>query len=97
MFTFKIKRDDEDESTELTADTRDILLWERATKGASLSRLQTQMLMGDMYSLCWWACKRQKLQPGQLQLEAFEMEYALEFETEDVPDADKAAETDPTQ
>lgn len=74
MITFTV-RPDGGEPYELTAGSRDVLQWERTTKGKSAATLGD---MADMYKVAWLAAKRQGLYDGSLQ----DFETTVDLETE---------------
>lgn len=63
MFRFKITPEDGN-PYELVASSRDVLQWERRNKGASMSRLQAEMRMTDVYKIAYFAATRQNGYPG---------------------------------
>lgn len=65
MFEFEVKPDNGN-NFRVTATARDVLLWERNNKGASMVQLQQDMHMGDLYSIAYYAAKRQRLYDGTL-------------------------------
>lgn len=84
MFTFKVKPDDADEF-EVTAGTRDVLVWERTTKGASFGAVgQGDLKMVDLYKIAHIASRRLGLFTGDLK--AFEETCEITFEEEGEPD-----------
>jgi hypothetical protein len=85
VITFQIAPDN-GEKYEVVATSRDILNWERTTKGGSMKQLMEELHLGDLYKVAWFAAKRLSLTTGTLA--DFEAGSDLEFETEDV---------DPTQ
>ena len=87
MITFRVAPDAGD-AYEVTAGARDVLVWERTTKGAVFSELAESQSMVDMYKLAHIASRRQGLFPGTLQ--QFE-------ETCDLEAIDKEPDVDPTQ
>lgn len=86
MIEFTIAPDDGD-PYEVTATARDVLLWEKTTKGRSFAALMDDVRMTDMYALAHAASRRQRLFTGTLA--EFERDCELEFE--------EAEEPDPTQ
>ncbi|QFU87880.1 hypothetical protein [Amycolatopsis sp. YIM 10] len=60
MITLKLK-DDEGEVTELTATTRDIVLWERTHRGKTFKSIQDNMSLIDFYGIAYCAVKRQNI------------------------------------
>ncbi|PRX48684.1 hypothetical protein B0I33_104502 [Prauserella shujinwangii] len=80
MIEFKV-RPEGGELFEVTATTRDILSWEKVTKGASLKQLMENLHTADLYKVAHFAAKRQQLFTGSLQ--EFEETCDLEFEIEE--------------
>jgi hypothetical protein len=62
MITFKIAEDGA-ESFEVTAQPRDVLLWERSVRGAKFDNFTTPSFE-DIYGLAYFACKRQRVWDG---------------------------------
>lgn len=87
MFTFTVKPD---EGTEykLVAGSRDVAIWERATKGRTLADLQRPS-MCDFYGIAHVAAKRQ----GLTDLTKAQFEESCDL---DMGDEDDEAEPDPT-
>lgn len=88
MIDFTIRPDDGDEYT-VTADSRDIYLWEKThRKGKTFQTLMNDLAMVDLYTIAYQASKRAGLCDGT------EAEFArtcvLEFEIEE-------EEPDPTR
>mgnify|MGYP003576115808 CR=1 FL=1 len=83
MFTYKLKPTPIDEGGpggkqfEVTADSRDVLAWEKGGQGRSLSRLLVEPNVKDTYVLAWLACKR----TGKVDcpLAEFEAKYLIVF------------------
>lgn len=94
LFRFFLKPDDGD-VWEVVADSRDIYMWEKSTKGASFAKLKDDLHMGDLYAVAWVAARRQKLVGQGETLADFAEAYQLEFETGTRPGEDP--EPDPTQ
>ncbi|MEV0726005.1 hypothetical protein AB0I37_24905 [Micromonospora purpureochromogenes] len=88
MFTFMIKPDGGD-AFEVTAGTRDVLKWERTTKGASLGQLKEGITLGALYKIAHLAATRQQLFTGPLA--DFEDTCELEFEEDEEPDPTRPA------
>lgn len=65
MFTFDVTPDQGD-AFQVEATSRDVFLWERVHKDNSLKRLESNLRMTDMYSLCHVAAKRQGKFEGSL-------------------------------
>jgi len=86
MFDFKITPDG-GETVEVTAAARDVLQWEKTTKGVSLGMLQSTLRMTDMYGIAFFAAKRTGAFTGSR--ESFESTCDLEILGEE--------EADPTQ
>lgn len=84
MYNFKVKPDNGKEFT-ATATTRDVILWEKSTKGASLTKLQLEQKMTDLYHIAYLASKRLGLYDGTLA--DFEAQCDLDFEDDDEDDA----------
>jgi hypothetical protein len=83
MFKFKIKADT-GESHELTASSRDIVNWEKTTRGASMNQLK------DLYKIAYFAAKRSGVWDGNEQ--SFVETYDLEVDAEQDDESQ-----DPTQ
>ncbi|OXM73088.1 MULTISPECIES: hypothetical protein [Amycolatopsis] len=89
MIDFKIAPDG-GEKFEVKATTRDILNWERTTKGGSLKQLMENLHTADLYKVAHFAARRTQQFTGTLQ--EFEASCDLEFELEET-----VKEPDPTQ
>jgi hypothetical protein len=87
MFDFKITPD-EDDPYEVTAGSRDVLVFEKTNRGTSISSLLTEQKMGDLYKLAHIASRRQGLFDGSLA--EFEKTCELKF-------TEETEEPDPTQ
>lgn len=85
MFDFTVTPD-AGEPFAVHAGSRDILQWERTTKGVTLASL-ANVKMADMYGISHIAARRQGLFAGDLAT----FEATCEIETADTP------EEDPTQ
>lgn len=81
MFDFKVTTAEGDEPFKVTATSRDIALWERTNKGASLSQLNDNMRMTDLYKIAYNACERHGLWHGPLR--EFEVSVDLEVLDDD--------------
>lgn len=91
MFTFKLEPDD-GEAFQVTATSRDVLVWERTTRGASLAALLRDRRMADLYRIAHAAGRRTGL--VTVELAEFERTHDLVF----VDDEDDESEgPDPTQ
>ncbi|MFI6160393.1 hypothetical protein ACIA59_10635 [Micromonospora haikouensis] len=88
MFDFKIKPDEGDEF-ELTAGSRDVLVWEKTTKGATFGSIAQGLRITDMYKIAWISAKRQNMFDGTLA--EFESSVELEFEENEEPDPTRPA------
>lgn len=88
MFTFTVKPDG-GAQFEVTAGTRDVLRWEKTTRGASLAQLKDGVSFGALYKIAHIAAVRQQLFTGPLA--DFEDTCELEFEEEDEPDPTRPA------
>lgn len=80
MIDFRIAPDGQDEYP-LTAGARDIVQWEKTTKGKTFKSLMETMSMVDLYALAWHAARRQKMFSGTLA--EFEQTVELNFSTPD--------------
>jgi hypothetical protein len=89
MFKFKIKADT-GESHELTASSRDIVNWEKTTRGASMNQLKDAMRYTDLYKIAYFAAKRSGVWDGNEQ--SFVETYDLEVDAEQDDESQ-----DPTQ
>jgi hypothetical protein len=83
VFTFTLTPDD-GEPFQVKATSRDVLVWERTTKGASLSSLLENRRMADLYRIAHAAGRR----TGMVTVEAaeFERTHDLEMVDDDEPD-----------
>jgi hypothetical protein len=81
MFDFVITPDG-GESYELTADSRDVYMWERTTRGASIHKLKRDLQMGDLYQIAHRAAKRQGRFEGTA--DQFVETHVLEFDEPEV-------------
>lgn len=88
MHHFEVTPDGGDPYRVSTA-SRDVLQWERTTKGASLSDLLARPNMTDLYKLAWLASKREGHFGGTVK----DFEDRCELELVDAEDE----EPDPTQ
>lgn len=91
MFDFKVTPDDGDEFT-VTADSRDVLAFERASKSRTLGNLVEDRSYVDLYRLAHIASKRQGNFTGTLD----EFEKTCVLDTVDDEDQDEGGE-DPTR
>jgi hypothetical protein len=89
VFTFQLVSDKDTEPTEIRSTSRDILNWEKTTKGATLQTLMNETRMADMYKVAWFTAQRLSLFSGPLK--DFEDTYDLEFETEESDPTPSAA------
>lgn len=94
LFEFYLKPDDGD-AWEVTADSRDVYMWERSTKGASFAKLKDDLHMGDLYAVCWFAARRKGLIPNGTTLADFAEQHHLEFDTSTKPGQEEPP--DPTR
>jgi hypothetical protein len=88
MFKVTIERDQTGEKFELTVTARDILMWERTTKGASLAGFQDNARMTDMYAMAFFAAKRAGVLESGTLLKTFETDYDVDFNHDDVADGE---------
>lgn len=63
MIKFSIKPDGAPQF-EVEGDTRDVLNWERTSKGKTFGGLMDSLAMGDLYRIAFFASKRQGLFAG---------------------------------
>jgi hypothetical protein len=84
VITFTVRPDD-GEPYELVADSRDLLGWEKQSKGRKtfMGLMETLNLI-DMYQVAHIAAKRQGRFAGELA--EFERTCVLEFDAEEEPD-----------
>lgn len=94
MFEIQIQPDGGEQFV-ITADSRDVMLWEKtnAKSGASLGRLANDPRITDMYKIAWFACKRLGLLKG-VEAEEFQVNYSIKVDFEN---AGWGEETNPTQ
>jgi hypothetical protein len=84
VIDFTIKPDGGD-PYEITADSRDVLGWEKQSRGKkTFVGLMDTLNMIDMYQVAYIAAKRLGKFPGELA--EFERTCVLEFDTEEEPD-----------
>lgn len=76
MFEFTIKPDGADEY-QLTADSRDISMWERTTHKASVGQLVEDMKMSELEKIACFAARRSGKFDGEM--DRFRAECAIEF------------------
>jgi hypothetical protein len=84
MFNYTIRPDDGGEDIRVTADSRDVLNWEKAGKGRSISKLLAEPSIGDAYILAYLAGKRTGVitcTPTE-----FEQRYLIVMTGEESPD-----------
>lgn len=92
MFTFKLT-DEAGESTEVQADSRDVLVWEKTSRSNErYVELLTELSMVKLYRLAHIAAKRQSVFSGKLA--DFETTYVLGIETEEVVPTDAGVSTE---
>lgn len=92
MFDFKVTPDDGDEFT-VTADSRDVLVFERASKGRTLANLVEDKSYVDLYRLAHIASKRQGKFTGPLD----EFEQTCVLDTVGDEEDDEEGGGDPTR
>lgn len=88
MINLKIMPDGA-EPYELKATTRDIAMWEKTNRGASLAKLQNEMHATDLYAVAFHAAKRQGLFTGTAQ--EFQDSCDLDVLDDDEPDPTQSA------
>jgi hypothetical protein len=89
MFTFKVTPDG-DESYTLVADSRDVLIFEKTSRGKNLLTWRDSMSMVDLYRLAHIAATRQGRYEGKLN--DFERDVVI-----DIQDDEEDESSDPTQ
>lgn len=95
MFKFKLYDTDSEDPVEITADSRDILQWERLTKGASFGELGKNLRMTDIYRIAYLASRRLKVLPDEVKNEAnFSERFRVEI-MNDAEDDEESAKGDP--
>jgi hypothetical protein len=87
MFKFRAIPDSGD-AIDIESSTRDILKWERTTKGASASQLQEPSFTA-LYKIAWIAATRHGKFSGTLA--EFEETFDIDTEPEDEPDPTQSA------
>ena len=92
MFDFELAIDGQDEQVKVTATSRDVLMWEKTTKGASFAKLESNLQIADLYALAWRAATRKGLFTGDLP--TFQTTVDLEFKD---TAAGSDGDADPTQ
>lgn len=92
MFTFKVVPDNGEPYT-LKAGTRDVLTWEKTTKGKTYAQLVAEPNLVDYYKIAHLAAWRQQIFTGSLKEFEEQHEIDLSFGEEDAADE----EPDPTQ
>lgn len=65
MFTFRVKPDI-GEPFDLTVSSRDVVMWEKMDRNNTITRLEANPSMVDLYWVTHIAAKRQNLFPGVL-------------------------------
>lgn len=89
MFRFKVFQDGHP-PVEVRATSRDVAMWERTNKGASLHLLQSELKMSDLYKVAYNACQREGVFAGSLK--EFENDVDLDvLDDEDVDPTRSAA------
>lgn len=99
MFTFKLTDVEAEDPIEVTADSRDILMWEKTTKGAALGSLGETLRMSDLYRISYLAAKRSKVLPDEVKNEdQFQKRFLVEVKPDSKDrDDDEAEGADPTR
>lgn len=89
MMDLRVEPIDGSEPYDLKVKSRDILAWEKVTKGMTFAKLQEELNMRHVYNLAWRAAKR----TGKFDddLAAFEELHDVEFLDDDEDDG-----SDPT-
>lgn len=90
MFKFKLFDVEATEPTRVEADSRDILMWEKTTKGASFGDLGKTLRMTDLYRISYLAAKRSKALPDEVKNEAqFCERFRVEVDSDGKDDEDE--------
>ncbi|PXY17347.1 hypothetical protein [Prauserella flavalba] len=84
---------DNGDPIEVESSSKDILNWERTTKGASFGSFIDNMHLADLYKIAWFAARRINAFGGTLK--EFEETYELDLDRKDEDDDED--ELDPTQ
>lgn len=88
MIEFTVVPDNGDQY-QLTAGSRDIVLWEKAHRGASFSQIKDNLTMTALYQIAHVAARRQGTFTGTL--DEFEQQNELVFTDSDEPDPTQPA------
>lgn len=86
MFEFKIKPVEGGEEYRVTADSRDVYMWEKTGKGRSLAQLRDNPSMAANYEIAYQAARRERLFVGSLA--EFVDGNVLDFREDDEEDTD---------
>lgn len=92
MFDFKVVPDS-GEPYDLTADSRDVFVWERTTKGKNLVSLRDSLAMGDLYRLAHLAATRTGKYAGTF--DEFVISCAIDLQDDEEDDDDGPDPTHP--
>lgn len=95
MYDFKV-RPDGGEEFEVKATTRDVLRWEKGGKpnSRSMTLMQEEQRLGDLYEIAFYAAKREGLFDGKLS----DFETTCDLDLKGVTDGSEPDdEVDPTQ
>lgn len=90
MFDFKVTPDS-GAPFEVTAGSRDVLVWEKTGKGRNVSKFRNAMEMRDLYALAHIASRRQGLYSGELR----DFEESVEIDIVEDEDDDAEVPTPP--
>lgn len=88
MFKFLVSPD-EGEAYELQSDSRDVQVWEKTNRGASLGALQRDLKMTDLYKIAHLAAQRNNLDVGKL--DEFVTAHAIDILEDDGVDPTRQA------
>lgn len=80
LFTFHVTPDG-GETFDLAATSRDVLNWEKTTKGASLGKFENEPSLVDIYKIAHFAAIRTQRFTGSLA--EFEQSHDIEFDSEE--------------
>ncbi|MBK1785136.1 hypothetical protein [Prauserella cavernicola] len=81
------------DAIDIETNSRDVLNWERTTKGASFGSFVDDMHIVDLYKIAWYASRRLGEYSGPLK----EFEQAFDLEVDRASDDEDDDELDPTQ
>lgn len=95
MIDFKVVPD-AGEPYAITATARDVLRWEKTSRGKTFQGLMDNLSMVDLYALAWHASIRQGQLARDVSLKDFEDTHEVEFEGETDLDPTRQGRSDGT-